>query len=112
HNGDVAIVIERTEIPLRILEDDEPEVVAGDRKGLRTAGHRCPSELAARLEPGKHHLAGPRVFRAPVDLARGLDLRGRQTRRRFLRAALNDTGIDPTLRRVLDQAVLHAVQAA
>ena len=70
---DIAIEIERSEIPVRILEDHVPEIIQPDRERLRSSP-RAPAQFAARLQPGIDRLLRARIDRRTVDLTRRFDL--------------------------------------
>src|SRR5437868_1409630 len=91
--SEVAIVIERAHVPVRIVE--QPILEHADARGLFHVGdvlapaldRRLTEVLAALWPAGVDLFAGLRALRAVVDLLDGIDLLLRQARR-FIRAGL------------------------
>ena len=107
---DVAIDIEGSPVPGRILEHDVLVVIDGQRGRLRPAHDRAPAKLGAGRVAGKHLLTARRLRRAH-ERSRGLNLPGRQAFpavRPFRHAS--DLRIEMAARRIADEAVLDAIQ--
>src|SRR5262245_27095775 len=84
----VAREIERAEVPLRILEDDELEEISAHRERFRTARRAAPAQLAAGLEARKDSFARLGIRYARIELASGLHLWRREAVRRVAGFAL------------------------
>ena len=108
---DVLVEVERLEVPVGILEHDELEVVGRDARAARARRPRPahPSSLPGS-RPGKITAPVRRILSGRVDLPRGLHLRRRQARRRCRRRALDHLRIEVAACRIVDDAVLDAVE--
>src|SRR5580765_5090031 len=107
-SGDVGVVVEGLRIPLLVLEDDVFEEVFRVAARPRRDGH-VPARLAAWLETRIQRTRRP-ARRARIDLPRGFYLRSRQAVGAVARLALHDFRIELALRRVLEDAVLDAIE--
>ena len=106
---DVGIEIELLDIPARVVEHDEPELVESGRSSRCGPSQVGPSQLAAGLE-ARDLPFGLRIHGGRVNQPRRLDLCRRQTRGPVGALALQDARIERAALRILDQAILHAVQ--
>ena len=115
--GEIAIVVERAQVPVRIVEQEVAEQ-ADARRLLRlrrrtAASSECrvAETLAATRPAGEDLLAGPRVLHAGVHLSERLDLRRRQTRRLDRHPAVQASvaGSNAARARVLDESVFEPV---
>ena len=97
-------------IPAGILEDDESERLHGDRKRLR-AGKRSPRQLGAGvIQRDRERRPGLRILQRRVERPGRLDLCRGQAAGTIRTFARHHFRIEFAPRRIVDHAVLHAVQ--
>ena len=106
---DVALEIERAPVPVGPAEDDVLELIDRRRVRIGPAQHARPSELGAGLEARKDLRARLSILHRAHHHLRRRDLRGRQARRRVGAGALQHARVEAASRRILDEAVLDAV---
>src|SRR6266513_6112248 len=107
---EVAVEIERPEVPVRIVVDHELEERVGGADS-RADGGAAPTALAAAHQARIDLLAGSRVARSLVDLLERVDLRRRQARARRLPClAQQARRLERARARVVDHAVHYAVE--
>ena len=105
---DVGVEVESAQVPLRILEHDEPELVEPRRAGRLGPPQARPPELAAALEPGNLALRRG-IHLSRVQHSGGVDLRRRQAGRFVCAFALQRAWIERAAPRIVDNPILDAV---
>ena len=113
---EVAVVVDCPIVPVRIVEEEVAEESNAHRLGgihhvLAPALNRVLAEAFAPARPaGEDRLAGARILQPVVHLPRRVHLRRRQTSGLVSALARELRGIEMTAARVVDDAVLQAVE--
>ena len=107
--GHIAVEIQRSEIPVWILEDQVFEIGC-DNRWLPFTSEKDPAVFAARFETGKDLFARPRVLRPGINLLGGFHLGGCQAFGTVGAFAEQRVRIKVAALGVVQNAVLHSIQ--
>ena len=115
--GEIAFPVDRAVVPVRIVKQPVLEEADAHRflrihdVGAPALSRRVAEPFAAARPAGENLLAGLRVLDAVVGLLRRLDLRGGQAARLVAVLAQQLRRIEMATARIVDDAVLEAVDA-